>query len=325
MTTAHRLRPQLIFLAAAIVVNVVASMMAHSVIDPARHRVVAFGAAFDMTVTVTGLYYWLVVRPGLRPKASLLFIAFLGLLRASAAFPEVIPGRVWIGAGAEFTVAAALVVGLRSWRHAAAPDPVERIRVILSGMIPFGTAARALAGELSVLYYGFAWRANPHVPADTRAFTLHKRSGAGDLMVLVAIVSLIEAVPVHLVFAHWSVTPAWVITGLSLYGALWAMALGRSFALRPTLVGREEIVVRFGLLFSLRVPVECIRAVRREPVPGAVILPRKTPPALYIEFTRPLEAEKMFGFTKRVVAIGLSADDEPGLEDALRALGGSGT
>jgi hypothetical protein len=224
---------------------------------------------------------------------------------------------MWIGAGAELAMVAALVFGFRRWRNAVASDPVERMRAILAGVIPFSTAARALAGELSVLYYGFAWRATPHAPAGTRAFTLHKRSGIGDLLMLVGIVSLAEVLPVHLVVGHWSVTSAWVVTGLSLYGALWAVALGRSFALRPTLVGREEIVVRLGLLFSLRIPMECIGAIRREPVPDAVIVPRKSSPALYIEFTRPLEAEKMFGFTKRVVAIGLSADDEAGLEDAL--------
>src|SRR5579863_5203356 len=117
MTRVRHGYPQLTFLAGAIAVNVVASMMAHGVTDPARHRLVAFGGAFDMTVTVTALYYWLVVRPGLRPKASLLFIAFLGLLRASFAFPEAIPFRMWIGAGSEIAMVAALVFGFRRWRN----------------------------------------------------------------------------------------------------------------------------------------------------------------------------------------------------------------
>ncbi|MGD1069184.1 MAG: hypothetical protein ABSB15_03505 [Bryobacteraceae bacterium] len=320
MTTTRRLHPQLTFLAAAVVVNVVASAMAHSVTDPARHRLVACGAAFDMTITVTGLYYWLVVRPGLRPKASLLLIAFLGLLRASLAYPEIMPGKIWIGAGAELAMVAALVVGLRRWHQAATQDPVERMRSMLAGVIPFGTAARALAGELAVFYYAFAWRAKPHVPAGMRAFTLHKRGGGADLMMLIGIASLLEAAPVHLVIAHWSVKAAWIMTVLSLYGALWAVALGRSFALRPTLVGNGEILVRYGLLFSLRIPVDSIGAMGREALPGAVAVPGKTSPTLYISFNRPLEAEKMFGFTKRFNAIGLSADDAQGLEDAALAL-----
>jgi hypothetical protein len=215
---------------------------------------------------------------------------------------------------------AALVVGLRRWRQTAMHDPVQRIQSMLAKVIPFGTAARALAGELAVFYYAFAWRAQPHVPAGMRAFTLHKRGGAADLMMLVGIASAIEAAPVHLLVAHWSVKWAWTMTVLSLYGAFWALALGRSFALRPALVGTDEIVVRYGLLFSLRIPVDSIGAMGREALPGAVAVPGKTSPTLYISFNRPLEAEKMFGFTKRFNAIGLSADDAQGLEDAALAL-----
>jgi hypothetical protein len=318
MATARRSHAQVTFLAAAIAVNVIASLLAHGVTDPARHRMVATGAAFDMTVTVTGLYYWLVVRPGFRPWTSLVWIAFLGLLRASLAVPDVLPGKLWIGAGAEFALIAALVFSVRRWRTSGYADPVERLGALLSSAIPFATAARVLAGELSILYYAFAVRAKPDVPPGARAFALHKRSGAADLIMLVGIGSLIEAAPVHLVIAHWNPKAAWAMTALSLYGALWACALGRSFALRPTLVSEREILVRFGLLFSLRIPVECIRAIRRKALPGALVIPRKTSPALCIEFTRPLEAQWMFGLTTQLSAIGLSADDGPGFEDALR-------
>jgi len=321
MASARRSHAQVTFLAAAIAVNVIASLLAHGVTDPARHRMVATGAAFDMTVTVTGLYYWLVVRPGYRHGTSLLWIAFLGLLRASFAVPEVleaVPGKFWIGAGAEFALMAAMVFGVRRWRRHGLTDPGERVEALLASAIPFAAAARVLAGELSILYYAFAWRAKPDVPPGARAFSLHKRGGAADLIMLIGIGSLLEAGPVHMVIAHWSPKAAWAVTALSLYGALWACALGRSFALRPTLVSEREILVRFGLLFSLRIPAECIRAIRRETLPGALAIPRKTSPARYIELTRPLEAHWMFGFTKQLSAVGLSADDEPGFEDALR-------
>lgn len=308
----RRLNPQLTFLGLAILVNVVASSFVHSVTDPARHRVVEFAAAGDMTVTVSALYYWLVVRPGLRPKSSLLFIALMGLLRASFAFPDAIPGKALIAGGAEVALIAALVLGFRRARRSKAEDPVERIREILSGLIPVPTAARALAGELSVLWYAFAWRAQPHAPAGSQAFTLHQKSGFNDLILFVGLASLLEVVPVHLVVAHWSVTAAWILTGLSLYGALWAFALSRSFALRPTLVTADALLIRFGLLFSLRVPFTSLRTVSREPISGAMdalIIPRNSEPAFYLEFTEPLAAERMLGFTKRISAIGLGADD----------------
>jgi len=288
--TALTRRPQLTFLALALTIGVVAPLMA------AKHPRVAPAALFDMTVTVTALYYWLVVRPGLRPKASLIFVALLGLLRASFAFPALVRGRSLIAAAIELAVVGALV-GVPSLR----------------GAIPVPGIQRVLAAELSVLYYAFAFRARPDVPAGARPFTLHERSGIGDLLMALAPFSLLEIVPVHLLAAHWKVKLAWALTGVGLYGGVWAFALGRSFALRPGFVTGAEIVVRFGLLFSLRIPKDCVATVQREPIAGAVRVARNAAPNLYLGFTRPLEAERMFGFTKRVGAVALCLDDPAAL------------
>ena len=100
--------------------------------------------------------------------------------------------------------------------------------------------------------------------------------------------------------------------------APWLVALGRSFSLRPTLVTNDEIVVRFGLVFSLRIPFSALRRVTREPIPGALVLPRNSTPNLYLEFEQPLEAERLLGITQRVTALGLCADDEIALTADLR-------
>ena len=90
---------------------------------------------------------------------------------------------------------------------------------------------------------------------------------------------------------------------------MWIFALGRSFALRPGFIGESEIVVRFGLVFSLRIPKDCIKTVRREPIDGALRVPRNGTPSIYFEFTQPLEAERMLGFRRKVRIIGLCIDD----------------
>ena len=137
---------------------------------------------------------------------------------------------------------------------------------------------------------------------------------------MVGLLSLLEVGPGHLVVARWSVAGAWILTGLSLYGMLWAVALSRSFAMRPTLVSDRGILLRFGLLFSLWVPVESIRSISATPVPGAVPVPRNTSGNLFIEFTEPLEAEKMLGFTTRIFAVAIRADDAQSFRDTLREL-----
>ena len=283
MTLARR-RPQLTFLAAAILINIAASFAGR--IQPRA----ALAAVFDMTVTVTAVYYWLIVRPGLRPKASLLFVALLGLLRASFAFPRVVPGREWILGAVELFVIVAVITGSR--------------------VIPFQSVERAIRAEWSALYYAFAWRAKPEVPPNAQPFTLYKTSGIADLLMVLAPFSLIEIVLVHLLAARWSVTAAWVFTGLGLYSGIWMFALGRSFALRPGYVTDDEIVVRFGLLFSLRIPRDSIRLMQREPLEGATPVRRNAVPNLYISFTRPLEAERALGFTRQVSAIAIQLDGQ---------------
>jgi hypothetical protein len=319
MTLVRRVSPQIRFLLLAVLVNLAACALVRGVTDPHRHTLVVFGAALDMTLTVTALYYWLVVRPGLQPKNSLIVIGFMGLLRAAFAFPEVIPGKALLGAGAECALFVAVIVGIYRARNSTFADPAERIRSALAGLIPFPTAARALSGELSILYYAFAWRAKPHAPEGTEPFTLHQKGGFNDLILFVGMASLLEVVPVHLVAAHWSHTAAWILTGLSLYGALWAVALGRSFALRPTLLTDDALLIRFGLLFSLRLPLQEIRAVSRQPLAGATPVPRNSTPSIFLSFRHPLTAEKMLGFTTQMPAIGLSPDDTDAFEKALLA------
>jgi hypothetical protein len=286
------------FLALALVINFAATVIA------SRRPQLAAPAALDMTLTVTALYYWLLVRPGLRPRKSLLFVALLGLLRASFAFPHIVPGRAFIAGALELLVMGTLIKVFLS----AGDDPVSGIQTALAGIVPFGAAGRALAGELSALYYAFAWRAKSHVPAGARPFTMHRTSGIADLMLVIAPFSLLEIFPVHLLAAHWSHFLAWVLTGLSVYGALWIFALGRSFALRPGFVTESEILVRFGLAFSLRIPKDCIDTVQREPITDAMRVPRNSAPNVYIRFKQPLEAERVFGLKRPVSAIGLCVD-----------------
>lgn len=297
MTFARR-HPQLTFIAAAILINVAASFAGR--LNPRT----AVAAVLDMTITVTAVYYWLIVRPGLRPKGSLIFVALLGLLRASFAFPHVVPGREWILGAVELLAIIAVITGSR--------------------IIPFQTVERAMKAELSALYYVFAWGARPEVPPNARTFTLHKTSGIADLLMVLAPFSVIEVVLVHLLAARWSVTATWVLTGLGLYSGIWMFALGRSFGLRPGYVTDDEIVVRFGILFSLRIPRDSIYLIQREPIEGATPIRRNVVPNLYLSFKRPLEAERALGFTKQVSAIAIQLDGQssqeslPGFDPAPR-------
>ena len=230
----------------------------------------------------------------------------LGVLRASFAFPQVIPGKEWLISAAECAFLVSLFI---RFRRQAASDPVERIRGALGSILPFEIAERASASELSVLYYAFAWGVCPHVPAGARAFTLHKRSGLGDTLLCMGLASLFELVPVHLLLRKWSAVAAWVLTGISVYGVIWLVALVRSLGLRPAYVEAEAATIRFGLLFSLRIPARSIASVSSEIAPAALVIPRRATPSVCVELTEPLLAERIFGMHRMVNSIAVAADE----------------
>lgn len=305
-----RRRPQTTFLALAALVNVAAAAITRMPADPVRYRHIAFAATLDLTITVTAIYYWLVVRPGIRGRMSMVLIALIGLLRASFAFPALIRGREFILAAVECAILAATILALRNARGA---DPVERIQKAVTGLVPPGAVSRALAGELSALYYAFAWKARVDAPSDARVFTLDRNSGVRDLFLLIGCASLIELPAVHLVASHWSRLAAWILTGLGIYSAIWILAISRSFRLRPAYVTGEQVVIRMGLLFSLIVPKKCIRAVSSRPEAigrnDVFVFPKFAGPNVFIEFTDPVVAERLFGFRRKVNALGLCADE----------------
>jgi hypothetical protein len=241
----------------------------------------------------------------------------LGLLRAAFAFPSVIPGKELLAAGAECSVLVVLFIG---FRRQPGDDPVERLRGALAGILPFETAERALAGEFSVLWYAFAWRARPHIPADAQPFTLHRRSAYGDMVLCLGLAALLDILPLHFVVRRWSGTAAWVLTALSLYGAVWITGLFRSLELRPTLAHSREATIRLGLFFTLRVPAESIARIGMEVPKGALILPRGSTATVCIEFKEPLTAGRLFGLRRRVSSVALAADDPAGLTAALRQM-----
>lgn len=320
----RRLNPYLVFLAIAALVAITESVIAHSIIDPDRHARIGIFATLDLTLVVPALYYWLLVKSGRRSMITMFFVAVMGLWRAAFLFPEVIPGKIWIGSVLEAALLAAAGTALwESRRVFGGSDPVELLRDTFGRIIPVPAIARIMASECAVLYYGlFSWRARQHVPVGTLAFTMDGQSTDGSLFLGLGILSLLEIAPAHLIVRHWSAATAWVFTGLSLYGSIWMVAIARSLRLRPALVSLNGIAVRYGLLFNLWIPASRIRAVRfaGDRTPGAYIIPRRTDPEIYLEFTEPLNAGLLAGLHKLITAIGLTVDDPGGFKTAIQDL-----
>ncbi len=317
------------FLALALAINLVDSALVRSA-APAKRLAVTFGATFDLVIVISLLYYWLLVRPGLRGRATLLAVSLLGLLRATFLYSDSTTGKALVAGLCELGLIAFVVIQVRRRKASArrageqAVDPVDTMQAALENVLMSPLVARIVAAEISVLYYAlFSWRAKPHIPSGAQPFSLHQKAGQADLFGLVAIASAVEIFPMRLVLRHWSNALAWVATGLGIYAAVWLLGLSRAFRLRPALVRPDALDLRYGLIFRLRVPREAIVRVRRAQAADkteAKVLPSRSEPTLYIELAHPLRAEAMFGIRKQVHRIAISPDDTAAFERALAGL-----
>jgi hypothetical protein len=304
-----------VWLAASLSINAIAFLATRIVHRPA----VAFGCAFDVAVTVPALYYWLVVRAGVLPAASMIPLCLMALLRATFVAPGVAWARPALGAGAELAVTTYLVVRVRRGLRAAAgeTDIVERLTLAARELLGVPGAAAIVASELAVLWYALGpWGRKPHIPERARPFTIHQQTITAALFWALAGLSAVEAIVVHVVLRHWSRGLAWSITGLSGYATVWMVAVARSLALRPILLSDGELTVRCGILWSLRVPRSEIARVRRGEADGLFHLPPASQANVVLEFLRPVTARSLYGLKRQVNGVALALDDPEGFLSA---------
>ena len=317
MTSAFRWR---LFLAAAVSINGIAFLMVRAL----PRTAVGIGAAADVAVTdvavtVPLLYFLLIVRGGLQPFVSLLPVCLLSLFRATYLAPGANPARPAIAAAAELAIAALIVTRVRrGLRAAPAGDVPDQLEAAARAIVPSPRLAAILASEFAVFYFACcAWRRRPSVPQGALAFTLHRESGAAALFGVLAGVSVMEALLVHLVVVRYSLAAAWILTALSAYGCVWLVALARSFALRPILVTPKELLLRSGMMWTLSVPRSALAALEPAGAPCELRLPVAGEPNLVLRFHQPLLARGMYGITRPVTTLALALDDREAFQRAL--------
>jgi len=290
---------------------------------------VALALTLDLVVVVPLGFYLLVVRR-LRLPLVLMAPAFLlSVLAASRILPAdrqqalhfievaMIPAELgligWIGTRA--------AIALRRARGNAAADPLEQLRRAALELTGNDRVSGILATEIAVLVYGLgSWRARPHAPGETTAFTHHRRSGQGRIVFAFLLIMAIEAFAVHLLLLVWSATAAWIFTIGTAYAALWLLADYRATVLRPILIDEESLLVRAGLRCTLRVPRVRLAASRHEkPELGkeCLNLTLLGAPTHWLVFSERVTTEGPYGFRRGVRAIGIQPDEPEDLERIL--------
>ncbi|MEX2219062.1 MAG: hypothetical protein WD749_09920 [Phycisphaerales bacterium] len=292
----------------------------------------SIAVALDVALIIPAAYWALVVRHRLGHARTLIPIVALCILAASAIVPAghagvlawarylIIPAEVGLLAYLVYKVRAVLALGCAS----RAGDPIEAASAALQDALGSPFAARLIASEFAVFYYALAsWGRRPQVPEGASGFAPAR--AATVIAVLVPIVAL-ETVGMHMLVSRWSVLAAWILTALSAYTMLWVLGDYRAMAMRPTLVTREEVVIRVGLRCSLRAPLALIERVQSTDwrdqgrcVPGHLNMASPDSPNILVAFREPITAQRFFGVTTTVQSVGLRVQDADGMLRALHA------
>jgi hypothetical protein len=221
-------------------------------------------------------------------------------------------------AAAELT-AVALVVR-RLWRQ------VGRAPTADSGAVPEdfvsrvsalpGRFARVVGLELCVLYYACIapFRKLPqdllHDSAATQRFSNGTRPR--QMLLALGLLSVLEAVPVHLLLHAHHPYVAWAALALSGYGLLWIGGTACAFRLRPVVVSPSHLWIRASLFFSAPIERSQIRSVAqhatRDAADSVLTIAPLCTPNVWLTLHAPALVTGPFGRARLAQTIALYVD-----------------
>lgn len=303
------------------------------VIEAGTHpRLLADALTLDLLVSVPLAYWFLAVRGARWPRLSILPVFVLCVV-TTRLVPGLEQGRLlpwleWVAIPAELlllTVLARRAVAMsRVLRRNEGSDALESLRRAALELVEAERAAEIVAYETTVLWYALAGGGSRGTQSGAEAFGVRRRSGYGPILVALLLALTAEAIAVHLLIRHWSAVAAWILTALTAYAVVWLIGDFRALGRRPILVTADELVVRLGLRWTVRVPLARIRAVQGKvgsgpPDPGhlrAVIFGAERQ---VVELDSELVATGFYGIRRRVRSIGLSVDEPERFIDCLES------
>ena len=287
-----------------------------------RPRLLADALTLDLILTVPLAYWFLAVRGAGWPRLSVLPVFVLCVV-TTRIVPGLETGRLlprieWIAIPAELlllTILARRAVAMsRALRRSAGGDALESLRRAAFEMVRAERAAEVIAYEAAVLWYAVAGGGSRETDLHAEAFGVRRRSGYAPVLAALLLALTVEATALHLLVRHWSGAAAWVLTILTVYAVVWLIGDFRALGRRPILLTDDELVVRLGLRWTVRVPLARIRAVRGTGSSNpqgpdhlrAVLLGAERQVVV-------LDSEEVatgfYGLRRRVRSIGLSVDE----------------
>lgn len=292
----------------------------------AGNSMLAFAATFDLILIPLALYYFVLVRKVGAAKISLAGVLILSVVAANFLLPDGSKkylSYVEIFAGLiELSVIALLVINIRKVRRkyrevsAGSVDFIYNLRESFSSVISSSLLLNIITSEVAMFRYGlFFFKGNEEVNPENTIFYSWKKTGFGAVMGALIGVAAIETVALHLLLQLWSTTAAWVLTGISIYSAIFIVAYWSSVLKRPIYLKDDFLHLRIGFLWDAVIQKNQITAIsllnnfeKDESILnlGSSVLEE---PNVLLELREEITVNGLYGFKKITNKIALYIDE----------------
>jgi hypothetical protein len=265
--------------------------------------VIAVAGSIDLIVTATLVAYFAGARRG-----TVMFVASAGAIAARLfLLRSVVALAIALEAAALVAIAVRFRRARAAWGLARGAHFHDRLERALGATGIPARVADVLASEVAVVANALVgWRRRA-----PDAFTVHG-SWAIYTGTFVGL-TLVETPLVHLALvAAGAPVAAWILSALSLYGALWL--LGDFHALRHggVFVRGDELELRIGVRWRARIPRASIVAIARGAAPEGARDLSILGANVVITLAEPCTLHGLFGIRRAASVLALSLDDPDG-------------
>ncbi len=145
-------------------------------------------------------------------------------------------------------------------RHNESVDHFTLLQNTAERVLPFKLGS-IISMDLWVVYYSFIYWGKR--PLNEQEFSYHKKHETIILLWVVIFMCLVEAILVHILVAHWSITIAWIFTAISLYTAIQLLGIIKSIPRRPIAIENGKLKLRYGFISETSIPIDNISGIEQ--------------------------------------------------------------
>lgn len=228
----------------------------------------SLGVSFDLLITIP-LVYFILIRKTQIPKTTLVPLLVSALIIGK----YIIPGEyhyyldlfeTWGLPVLEISVLGFVIFkvhqAIRKFQLNKEDDTdfYSLLKKTCKGLFPKPFVIPVVT-EIAVFYYGFlSWKKRP---LRTNEFQYHKESGSISLLAVLIFLIIIETIVLHILLALWSNTVAWILSLLSAYSLIQIFGFMRSMSMRPFIIGKDKLYLRYGIMNEAVVEIKDIEAI----------------------------------------------------------------